>query len=184
MRKLILLVFAAVVLLLGAPVAQAGPSCSYPYCDWVLNGRFENGTDTSAKYWTGSANVRYPTITDPCGSFPYPTYTKVAQLKRTDLVSQQMYPDYGTHFSVQFRLFLLDDTESFYDQLRVSVKNLDTGALEKYEIHGNTFNSTCAWQTVPLSNNYNSHNVELKFEVASLATGTFQLDYVVFWSWP
>lgn len=176
---------ASTVTLVGAPAAHAAyPDCWAfgPDCQWVVNGTFDSpGTPAP---WAYSPGVTFPIDTQCAG-------TRVAKLVTNtpakEWISQQMYldPAYAQpHAQVVFSLALRDDTNSFYDQLKVTVKDLDVpNVFEEYAIHGNGFNGECPTRIVwNLFRNYGGHRVELKFDIASLSTGTFIIENVQFWT--
>jgi len=180
MKKLSLLAFFAAALVFIPLSAQAQPACYPPYCDWMINGDFSSTTG-----WTRHTGTSFPSPNDPCLSGS--PANKLAELQNGEwLLSPSMYIDSnwsgGTHFEVSFNLYLLDDTENWYDQLKVIVKNLDTNATETFYVHGDTYNTSCTAKLFTLSSNYLNHNVSVRFEVASLATGRYQIDNVSFWS--
>lgn|GEM_PF-1710442 len=190
MRKLLLLTLIAAASLLGTPAAQAAPSCIGVYCDWILNGGFEQGTDRSADKWSDSPDMTFPAVRDSCLSGA--PITKVAEFTRGETgpswVSQLRYPTYGTHYQVAFHIVdLIGDTNSWWDVLRVTVTDYNTNTVEQFTIQGSQFDvSNCAthrW-TFNLSNNYYLHNVEVKFEIGAFTTAKFQIDNVSLWSWP
>lgn len=182
MKTLGLFALFAVAFLFVSPSAQAQPSChGTGFCDWMINGGFDPSTG-----WTKDSAATYTVISDPCLSGAPPN--KVAELVNgTWLHSPTMYIDgsYGTHtkFEVEFNLYLLNDTDNWYDQLKVIVKNHDTNVTETFYIRGDTYNTTCTRRLLKLSRNYLNHNVSVRFEVGWLTLGKYQIDGVSFWSY-
>ena len=179
MKKLLLLASIVVASMSVSPPVHAA-TCFSQWCDWVVNGRFSNG----ATGWDKSENTTFPYATGCWGT------SRVAQVMpfrpAAGWLSQRMHPDYGTVYSVEFDLYLLDETNTWFDQLKVTVTDLTTGAKEERVIRGDQYNSICPQvrQVFSLSNNYINHDVELKFAAAGTTTGTFQIDNVNFWSGP
>ena len=180
MRRFVLFVLVAAAVTVGAPAAQAAPGCfgtpAGPNCDWVVNGDFELGEHG----WSFQDPAAVVPISDPClysGRY-------VANLPRYGAISQRMNigVGYGTRFEVNFDLFLRNDTESWWDSLKIVVKDLNTGTLEERQYNGNGFSGSACGVRFPLSRNYSGHAVELKFSTGALATGTYQVDDVQFWS--
>ena len=168
----------AVAFLFVSSSAQAQPSCYMGFCDWMINGDFDPTTG-----WTKNAATTYPVINDPCLSGA--PLNKVAQMANGAwLQSPTMYINSSaTHFEVEFNLYLLDDADDWYDELKVIVKNQDTNATETFYIRGDTYDTTCTRKLLTLSNNYRNHNVSVRFEVGWLTLGKFQIDTVSFWSY-
>jgi hypothetical protein len=146
----------------------------------MINGEFDPSTG-----WTKHSATTYPVISDPCLAFAPPN--KVAELaNNTWLHSPTIYIDgnYGTftQFDVEFNLYLLDDTDNWYDVLKVIVKNHNTNQTETFFIRGDTYNTTCTRKLLRLSRNYMNSNVSVRFEVGWLTLGRYQIDGVTFWT--
>jgi len=165
-----------VMILALTPFAEA-KTCYINECNYITNGGFASGSLSS---WTTGGGGTVTTVNDPCYG------SKAAQLGNTQWIQQSMYVDdtYTGGFSLQFKLYLNNDTNNFYDQLTIRVTNNDTGVSETFYIHGNSFSTNCsgATQVINLSNDYSLHNTTVRFENAYLATGTYLIDDVALWA--
>jgi hypothetical protein len=160
-----------VLTLLITPYAQA-KYCYGFSCNYIENGGF----GSNGLYWSYANGVTFPTENVCYGS-------TVAELENTEWIQQQFYvDDTFSSFSVNFRTYLINDTNNFYDQLKVIVTNLDTNVSETYQLNGSSYNTTCNLHTFNLSNNYSNANVMVRFEVAYLSLGKYQIDDVAFWA--
>jgi hypothetical protein len=165
----------AVVMVLVTPIAQA-KTCLSTQCNYITNGSFPSGSTTG---WTlgGGNGVSVLTDTSCYGS-------KVIELQNTEYAQQSFYVDdtYNNGFRLVFRTYHTNDTDNWYDQLKVTVTNTDTNQSETMYLHGNSYSTHCNLHVFSLSNNYSNANVTVKFEVAYLATGEYQIDDVAFWA--
>lgn len=133
-------------------------------------------------YWTRSANATWDYV--PGCLWGNPT-TTVAEPNNSGTVSQSFYVG-TTHvsYALRFVAFLLNDNENFYDQLKAKVYNHTTGVTETVQLNGNSYNGSCTYNVVNLSNDYDNDWVTITFEVSALATGTWQVDDVSFFGRP
>ncbi len=157
------------------PVVQA-KSCILNGCQYITNATFSSG----GTGWTsgGGNGVSFPTV-NSCGA----TNTS-AQLDNTEYIQQSFYvDDTYVEFHLNFDLYLLNDSDEWYDQLKVTVTDNTTNATETFYFHGSSFDDDCTSPQVSfqLSNNYSLHNVTVKFENSYLALGSWQIDNVGFW---
>ena len=187
MKKLVLafiaLIMTGTAILIGAPAAHAVyPDCWQYWCNWVVNSGFE---DPSSSPWVKSPNAAIASDSI-CG---YPT--KVVKLKRVtgqqrEWIYQRMYVQNSGlgRSQLDFKLDLRDDQNSPWDELRITVKNLDTNETEIFLIRGSAYDTNCPNPAlvIDLTNDYRNHNVELKFETSPLQFGTFVIDDVRFWT--
>lgn len=166
-----------VVVLAVTPVAQA-KSCILNGCQYVTNATFANsGTD-----WTtgGGNGVTFPNASQ-CGT----TTNKVAHLDNTEYIEQTFYVDDAyTEYHLNFDLYHLNDSNNWYDQLKVTVTNEDTSATETFYIRGSSFTTNCSslQQNFILANDYDYADVTVRFEVSYLSLGQFEIDNVGFWA--
>jgi hypothetical protein len=170
MKKLYCVLLA--VTLLVTPYVEA-KTCYASYCEFVDNNPgFENATH--GQYWS-NVGVTFP-VESVCGGTSY-----VAELENTDSIWRFPFAD-GTYtsFTLSFRATLLNDTDNFYDELKVTVRNRDTGVSEVSYLHGNSYTSHCGLNTIYLSNNYSNANVLVLFESGIFSLHKWQIDDVSF----
>jgi hypothetical protein len=171
MRK-IFSVFVA-VLLLVAPYAQAktcfGISCNY--IDAATNSHFGSGLS----YWnTGGASV----ATGNCYSSNMAVLNPGEWLERDQFEVDDVY----TSYKVQFRAWLVNDNDNFYDELKVRVTNDDTGVYEEWVLHGSNYTNHCGYNTFNLNNDYDGANVTVKFTSGNFTLKDWQIDDVGFFA--
>jgi len=160
------------VVLLAVPFNAQAQSCGGLACNYVIDGAFTN-EDT---YWTRSANATWDYV--PGCLWGNPT-TTVAEPNNSGTVSQTFYVnDAYTSYSMRFVAFLVNDTNTFYDQLKAKVYNHTTGVTETLQLNGNYYDGSCAYNTFTLSNDYDYDWVTVTFEVSYLTYGTWQVDDV------
>lgn len=184
MRRIVLFVLlvAASSFLVGAPAAQASPACvgtpQGPWCDWINNGKFELGTSS----WNFQNNAVVIPAGELCsGSGPY-----AARVGQRDSISQRMniWAGYGPKFTLYFDLHLFNSGGTVWDSLDVTVRDLNTGSVERWQYNG-WFTSRCSIEK-NLVNNYSGHMVEVSFTggYALYPPAYFLVDDVQFWSRP
>ncbi|HEX7807107.1 MAG TPA: hypothetical protein VF608_00195, partial [Thermoanaerobaculia bacterium] len=130
MKKLYSLLLA--VTLLVTPYVEA-KTCYPSYCEFIdTNPGFENATP--GQYWN-NIGVTFPVEAGCSGSH-------VAEFDNGDELWRFPFAD-GTYtsFTLSFRASLLNDTDNFYDELKITVKNRDTGVSEVSYLHGNSYTS-------------------------------------------
>lgn len=173
MKKIYVIFLALAVVV--TPMAQA-KSCILNGCQYITNTTFSGG---GTGWTTGGGNgVSYPS-TNACGAS-----NTSAQLDNTEYMQQSFYvDDTYVEFHLSFDLYLLNDDDNWYDQLKVTVTDNSTNATETFYFHGSSFDHNCSSPQVSfqLSNNYSLHNTTVKFENAYLALGSYQIDNVGFW---
>lgn len=180
-KQVALLVLLAAALI-TTTTANAAPICFGGSCNWMINGNFSNITG-----WTYSGTT-FPSPNDPClfGAPP----NKLAELGTNHwLQSPTLFIDSSyyvavDHFEVAFNLYLLNDTNNWWDQLTIQVKNTTTGQVETFYISGDQYTTSCTKVKLTLANDYSDSNVEVKFKNSYLALGQWQIDNVAFWSKP
>lgn len=168
--------FLVFVFVVVTPVAQA-KSCILNGCQYVSNATFSS----DGLYWTtgGGNGVTFP-YASQCGT----TTNKVAHLDNTEYIEQSFYvDDTYVEFSLNFNLWHLNDTNNFYDQLRITVTNDDTNVSEVFYIRGSSFTTNCSslQQNYNLANDYSNANVTVKFDVSYSSLGQYEIDNVGFW---
>lgn len=179
MSKTILALIVVATVLLAVP-AQA-VTCFHCYCDYAVNGNFTNSStwtfsNCGSGTWCGTVQQ-----TDPCG-----LYTWMAHISYpgTNIKMQQFtFPtNTGPNFFVEFDILSSSYPGTFYDEVRVYVKDVATGATELVGgVHGSQLTSGCHRFSLQTANNYAGKTVELKFVVGSLANKIWYLDNVSFW---
>lgn len=169
--------FAVVALaILAFPFSAQAKTCFWGSCNYVEDGAFVN----SGTYWT-EASTTYPTVTG-CTSLGS---TIVAQVGNSGYVEQTFEVDSSyTSYNVDFRAFLLNDTDNWYDQLKVTVTNLDTNQSEVFYLRGSSYTTSCNLNSFTLSNDYDNATVKVRFDVSYSTLGTWQVDDVAFWGNP
>jgi hypothetical protein len=176
MRKVSAVLFALAVLITPYADAKtcAGISCNY--IDAATNSGFEN-TPNHGQSWNYDAGVTFVTE-NSC----YNTY--VAALDNGEAIWRFPYvDDTYSSFKVQFRAFLPGDTNNFYDELKVTVKNNATQVTETMYLHGNSYDTQCGFVNFYLSNDYSNANVTVTFESGSLSSHVWQIDDVGFFAY-
>ncbi|HEX7150049.1 MAG TPA: hypothetical protein VF618_01080 [Thermoanaerobaculia bacterium] len=175
MKKILFLI---VAVLLTIPYAAEAQVCFHYSCEYIEDGHFE-GTHG---WGSGGGNgVTFATISDPCAHVSTPRNTTVAELQNTEYITRTFTTDAHTDWDLEFNLFIVNDTENWYDQLKVTVKNNTTNQTETFYFHGNNTNSSCTKKVLNLANDYDNASVTVKFENSYLATATWQIDNVGFW---
>ncbi|HEY0143285.1 MAG TPA: hypothetical protein VGF48_20500 [Thermoanaerobaculia bacterium] len=174
MKKLRLVLLAAAIA--AIPFSAQAQSCTSLSCDYITDGAFTQ-EDT---YWTRSANATWDYV--PGCLWGNPT-TTVAEPNPGGSVSQTFYVNGAyTSYAMRWVAFLLNDTNTAYDQLTVRVYNHSTGATESHYLNGNTYNGSCTYNSWTLSNDYDYDWVTVTFSVAGLTSGTWQVDDVAWFA--
>ena len=164
------------VVLLGAPFAAQAQSCYGLSCDYITDGAF-TWEDT---YWTRSTNATWDYV--PGCLWGNPT-TTVAEPNQSGTVSQTFYVDDAyTSYAMRFVAFLVNDNNNFYDQLKAKVYNHTTGVTETFQLNGNSYTSSCTYNSWTLSNDYDYDWVTVTFEVSYSTLGTWQVDDVAWFA--
>ncbi len=173
MKKIFVVLFALAVLI--TPYAEAktcyGISCNY------IDAATNSGFASDGAYWSYDAGVTFPTETS-CYS------SKVAALDNGEAIWRFPYVDATySSFKLSFRAYLPGDTGNFYDELKVTVKNRDTGVSETMYLHGNSYDTHCGYNNFYLSNNYSNANVLVTFESGGLSSHVWQIEDVGFFAY-
>ena len=171
MKKIYVLLVAVAVLVTSQAQAL---TCYASYCEILdTNPGFENSTH--GQYWTYDAGVTFPTV-NTCFNGNY-----VANLDNTEAIWRFPFAN-GTYssFVLSFKAYLPGDTGNFYDELKITVKNRDTGVSETMYLHGNSYDTSCSPNVWYLSNNYSNANVLITFESGGFSLHPWQIDDVSF----
>lgn len=175
MKKIYLVMLALVVLV--TPYAEAktcyGISCNY--IDAATNSGFENATH--GQYWTYDSGVTFVTENSCYSSY-------VAALDNGEAIWRFPYVDATySSFKLSFRAYLPGDTNNFYDELKITVKDNSTNVTETMYLHGNSYDTQCGYINFYLSNNYSNHNVTVTFQSGGLSSHVWQIDDVGFFAY-
>lgn len=174
MKKLHLIL--AAIALFAIPFAAQAQSCSGLSCDYITDGAFTQ-EDT---YWTRSAYATWDYV--PGCLWGNPT-TTVAEPNNSGTISQTFLVNGSyTSYSIRFVAFLLNDNNSFYDQLKVKVYNHTTNVTETIQLNGNNYTGSCTYNSYVLSNDYDNDYVTVTLEVSYSSLGTWQVDDVAFFA--
>jgi hypothetical protein len=170
MKKIYAVLVALAVLV--TPYAQA-MTCYPSYCEFIdTNPGFENATH--GQYWNYDPGVTFPNPNTCSTGY-------VAELDNTEAIWRFPFVN-GTFssFTLSFNVYLPGDTNNFYDELKVTVRNRDTGVEEVTYLHGNSIDTSCTLYTISLSNNYSNRNTMVLFESGSFSSHAWQIDNVSF----
>lgn len=158
-----------------------GITCFRCMCDYAVNGNFTNSstwsfTNCGSGTWCGTVQQ-----TDPCGAYTWMAH--ITYPGTTIKMQQVTFPaDAGPIFSIQFDIIAYSIPGTWYDELRVYVKDVATGTSELVgAVHGNQLTSGCQKFAFQTSKNYAGKTVELRFVTGSLSALTWYLDNVTFW---
>lgn len=166
-------VLAVSLLILALPFSAQAKECwgFQPVCNYITDGDFANGGAS----WTESAGTSYPSV------YRCNYTTNVAEMQGTEYIEQTVSVDQShSEFGISFEAYLQNDTNDWYDELKVTVTNLTTNQSEIFYLRGSSYNSTCTAQTYALSNDYSNTNVKIRFQVGTYALGTWEVDHVTF----
>jgi hypothetical protein len=173
MKKIYVVLVALVVLV--TPYAEAktcaGNSCNY--IDAATNSGFSSGGSN----WSYDAGVSFATGS-ACST------GNVAQLQNYEAIWRFPYVDASySSFKLSFKAYLPGDTNNFYDELKVTVKNNSTQVTETMYLHGNSWDTSCSAYEWYLNNDYSNVNVTVTFEAGGLSSHTWEIDDVGFWAY-
>jgi len=174
MKKIYVVLVALTVLV--TPYAEA-KTCYASNCNFIdTNWGFENSTP--GQYWGYDSGVTFPTETTCYLN------NHVANLDNGEAIWRFPFID-GTFstFKLTFKAFLPGDSGNFYDELKVTVRNRDTGASETMYLHGNSYDSNCNYNEFYLSNNYSNANISVTFESGGFSLHPWQIDDVGFFAY-
>lgn len=179
-----LTVAALVFALLVVPIAEA-KTCAGLACNYIDT---NPGFSSDCTYWDCPGPTYYP-------SFPNSTTcsnsTKVCQLGNYAVIKRHFEVDdtyentYGigiTAFKLKFDLNLPNDSNNFYDELTVTVRNDDTGDEETTVYRGTNVGS-CQTIDLVLYDDYSEANVTVTFRAGGLLLHPWQIDNVSFWAY-
>lgn len=178
MKKLFVVLFALAVLI--TPYAEAktcvGGTCNY--IDAATNSGFD--ASNHGQYWAYDPGV---TFVSPSACANNTSY--VAQLDNTEAIWRFPYIDASySSYKISFKAYLPGDTNNFYDELKITVRNNTTMVTETMYLHGSSFDNcdpTIEWY---LSNDYDLDNTVVVFESGSFSSHAWQIDDVGFWAYP
>jgi hypothetical protein len=173
MKKIfvVLLALAAVI----APYAQA-KTCTGTYCNYIdTNPGFED-TPSHGYRWSYVAGVTFaPTSVCPSNS------SYVAQLENTEEIWRFPFIDAAySSYKLTFDVYLPGDTNNFYDELTISVKNNTTQITETMTLHGSSFDNCQGTVEFPLNNDYDYDNTTVVFSSGTFSNHVWQIDNVSF----
>lgn len=173
MKKLQLALIALVIL--AFPFSAQAKSCFWNSCDYITDGQFAS----SGTYWNYNSYVSFPLANNVCNT------SRVAEIGNNGVLSQTFYVDDSfTSYELVFHPILLNDTDNWYDQLKVTVYNHTTNSYETFYLRGSSFSNSCNNEVYALSNDYDNDYVTVSFEVAYLSLSNWQIDNVQFWGHP
>lgn len=168
--KKILVVLA--IAFLAVPIPAHAKYCMTLSCNYVIDGSFTNG----GADWVESSGVTYPNG-NTCST------NTVAQIPQGGYVYQDFYVDESfTSFAVSFKAYLPNDSGNWYDQITITVTNLDTNVSESFTLNGASYDTNCNNNTYTLSNDYDYANVRVKVSVGTWGLRAWQADDVAFWA--
>jgi len=126
-------------------------------------------------YWTESGNVTYGNITTCSG-----TSARV-RIDPGQSISQTFTPGSNFDYNLLLDAFLVNDTDNFYDQLTVTVRNNSTNVSEVFYERGSAWTNCSSTFSKDLTNDYDNVSVTVTVAVSSLSTSGWYLDNVAFW---
>ena len=184
MKSVSLAVLGLALLVLAAPVAEA-KTCFGLTCNYIDTNQFFTNNCTD---WSCPGPTYFPSFPNAttCGNS-----SKVCQignyavLERNFEVDDTFTNSNGvglTTFKLEFDLYLPNDSDNYYDELTVTVRNEDTGIEETRVFRGS---NSPACQNVDwwLNNDYSNAEVTVTFEGGSLILHPWQIDGVSFWAY-
>lgn len=177
MKKIHLLLLALAVL--AVPFAAQAKTCAGTSCNYIdaaTNSGFEF-TPNHGQYWTYGSGISF--VPQSACSAGY-----VAQIGTGSAIWRFPYVDASySSYKLQFKAFLPGDTNNYYDELKVTVKNNATQVTETMYLHGSSFDSSCSYIDFYLSNDYDLANVTVTFESGGLSSHYWQIDDVGFFAY-
>jgi hypothetical protein len=177
MKKIFVALLALAVLV--TPYAEAktcvGTTCNY--IDAATNSGFDNASHGA--YWSYDSGVTFVTE-NICSGGSY-----VAALDNGEAIWRFPYIDAAySSYKLSFKAYLPGDTNNFYDELKITVKNNSTQVTETMYLHGNSYNTSCSAVEFYLSNDYDYVNTTVVFESGGLSSHVWQIEDVGFWAYP
>lgn len=178
MRK-VAFILIATVLLLTTPVQAV--TCFRCMCNYTDDGHFTDSSNWSftscgSGAWCGTVQQ-----TDPCGAY---TWMAHISYPGTTIKRSFTFPaTAGPIFQISFEVLAPTIPGTYYDELRVYVKDVSTGTLEFVgSARGTQLTSGCQRFTFETSKSYAGKTVELRFVTGSLSAIIWYLDNVAFWA--
>jgi hypothetical protein len=148
-------------------------------CQYLVNEAFST---TDAWVYTGTS--ARTSVTDACGTGS----TYAARLANGYTAYQEFYAEPiggGAHqWSYRFDTYFGSSGGGIYDQLKVEVKDLDTGTVETKIINAGQYGTCASVVSENLSHDYTGHDVRITFTKGGLASMTIDVDNVSFWASP
>ena len=177
MQRAILAIAVAVLFSLPAQ----GVTCFRCMCNYAVNGSFTNSSTWSFSNCGSGAYCGTVQQTDPCGAFTW--MAQISYPGTTIKMQQVTFPSTaGPIFTIDFDILAYTIPGSWFDELRVYVKDVSTGSIDLIgAVHGNSLTSGCQRFSLQTSKSYAGKTVELQFVTGSLGTMTWYLDNVAFW---
>ena len=175
MKKISVVLLALVALV--APYAEA-KTCYGTSCNYIdTNAGFQN--PNPGDNWSKDPGVTFPSATWCLNT------SVVASLDNTEAIWRFPFVDDSySDFKLRFRAYLVDDTDNFYDELKITVKNRDTGISETMTLHGSSFDN-CEQDFInfELDNDYSYSDVTVTFESGTFSSHAWQIDDVSFFAY-
>lgn len=166
LRNFVAAVLAVFILPLSA---QAG--CVINSCNLITDGDFSSG----GLYWDESGNVTYGNITTCSG-----TSARV-RIDPGQSISQTFTSGGNFDYELLFDGWLVNDTDNYYDQLTITVRNNDSGVSEVFYRRGSAWTNCTDTFSENLANDYDGASVTVTLAVSSLSTSGWYIDNVALW---
>jgi hypothetical protein len=145
-------------------------------CQYLQNEAFSDGS-----IWTFTNGSYQGTLTDQCAWGGGTTGAGV--LANGGSIYQDFTATQHGSFDLSFDLYFASSGATNYDQLTVTVKNLDNNTQEVFYISGAQVNGQCAGRvTFSPQNNYYGADVRVTFYRAVLSSVGMSIDNVTMWS--
>lgn len=153
---------------------SAYANCMFDGCILNLNANFSTGPGS---YWTPGGSVTFPQQA-LCGSG---STNHRALLDPGESISQTFEAGVWDQYDLLFNAWLVNDTENFYDQLTITVRNESTQVSEVFYFRGTTWTNCSSSFSQTLQNDYDNVDITLTFEVSSLASSGWYIDNAALW---
>ncbi len=148
-------------------------ACIFGGCILTLDYNFSEG----GEYWDEGGDVSYPQQS-LCGSGSSNTR---ALLEPGESISQTFETGEFNQYDLLFNAWLVSDTNNFYDQLTITVRNESTNATEVFYARGTTWTNCSSSFSQTLQNDYDNVNVTVTFEVSGTSMSGWYIDNAAFW---
>ena len=165
-RNLVAVMLAVLVMPFSAQASCIGSSC-------IIN--LDPDFSDAGTYWTENGNVTYGNITTCSG-----TSARV-RLDPGESISQTFTPGSNFDYNLLLDAFLINDTDNFYDQLTITVRNNSTSVSEVFYLRGSSWTNCSSSFSQDFANDYDNVSVTVTLEVQSLSTSGWYLDNIAFW---